>query len=116
MNAVGVMAECPIAQINEDDEDTQDRGAVEVQGHLNKWTNFLHGWQKRYFVLKNGTLLYFKSQSETECGCRGAISLLKATVKVVCCATTMTPAYFCADDSLIFNRSTKSTIAVLTCR
>lgn len=76
------MAECPIAQINEDDEDTQDRVRIELQGYLNKWTNFLHGWQKRYFVLKNGTLLYFKSQSETECGCRGAISLLKATVKV----------------------------------
>jgi len=77
------MAECPIAQINEDDEETQDRVRIELQGYLNKWTNFLHGWQKRYFVLKNGTLLYFKSQSETECGCRGAISLLKATVKVL---------------------------------
>ncbi|XP_050538132.1 ceramide transfer protein [Daktulosphaira vitifoliae] len=75
------MSECPIAQINEDDEDTQER-RIEVQGYLNKWTNFLHGWQKRYFVLKNGTLLYFKSASETEYGCRGAISLFKATVKL----------------------------------
>lgn len=82
MNAASIMSECPIAQINEDDEEVQDRTGIELQGYLNKWTNFLHGWQKRYFVLKNGTLLYFKSQSETECGCRGAISLLKANVKV----------------------------------
>lgn len=79
------MTECPIAHINEDDEDVHDRNGIELQGYLNKWTNFLHGWQKRYFVLKNGTLLYFKSELETECGCRGAISLLKATVKVCSC-------------------------------
>lgn len=84
------MAQCPIAQINEDDEeDSQDRSGIELQGYLNKWTNFLHGWQKRYFVLKNGTLLYFKSESETECGCRGAISLLKAAVKVTSHATAV---------------------------
>lgn len=86
------MAECPIAQINEDDEeDAQDRSGVELQGYLNKWTNFLHGWQKRYFVLKNGTLMYFKSESETECGCRGAISLLKAAVKVTHAMAVLIP-------------------------
>ena len=37
--------------------------------------------QDRYIALKEGTLVYFKSEIETDFGCRGAISIDKATVK-----------------------------------
>ena len=52
-----------------------------LQGTLSKWTNYIHGWQDRYIALKEGTLVYFKSEVETDFGCRGAISIDKATVK-----------------------------------
>ena len=65
-------------------------------GNLNKWTNMLHGWQERYFVLKNGILSYFRSADDVAEGCRGAIRLKNAQVQPhpyddcridVCCQT-----------------------------
>jgi collagen type IV alpha-3-binding protein len=50
-------------------------------GTLSKWTNYIHGWQDRFIALKDGTLVYYKSEFETDFGCRGAISIDKATVK-----------------------------------
>ena len=50
-------------------------------GTLSKWTNYIHGWQDRYIMLKDGSLVYYKSEIETDFGCRGAISIDKATVK-----------------------------------
>lgn len=55
---------------------------IELQGVLSKWTNYIHGWQDRYIVLRNGTLSYYKSEQESDCGCRGALWLSKATIKV----------------------------------
>lgn len=54
----------------------------ELQGYLSKWTNYLHGWQPRFIVLKSGTLSYYKSEDESGFGCRGSISLQKAKIKV----------------------------------
>lgn len=58
----------------------------ELQGYLSKWTNYLHGWQPRFIVLKNGTLSYYKSEDESGFGCRGSISLQKAKIKVRRCS------------------------------
>uniref|UniRef100_A0A3P9Q128 Ceramide transfer protein n=1 Tax=Poecilia reticulata TaxID=8081 RepID=A0A3P9Q128_POERE len=44
------------------------------------WTNYIHGWQDRWVVLKNNTLSYYKSQDETEYGCRGSLCLSKAVI------------------------------------
>ncbi|EDX09673.1 GD13006 [Drosophila simulans] len=55
--------------------------SIELRGYLSKWTNYIYGWQPRYIVLKDGTLSYYKSESESDFGCRGAISLTKATIK-----------------------------------
>lgn len=60
--------------------ETEKRVLVEHSGVLSKWTNYIHGWQDRFVILKNGSLRYFKSASETEIGCRGAISLQHATL------------------------------------
>ena len=67
---------------DEDEEAAEDYQIPETAGTLNKWTNYIHGWQDRYIVLKEGTLSYYKSETETSFGCRGAISLGKAVVKV----------------------------------
>ncbi|OQR74428.1 collagen type IV alpha-3-binding protein-like [Tropilaelaps mercedesae] len=56
-------------------------GGITMQGSLCKWTNYLHGWQPRYFLLANQTLSYYKSENDTSFGCRGAVSIQKAACK-----------------------------------
>ncbi|XP_041754515.1 ceramide transfer protein isoform X1 [Coregonus clupeaformis] len=55
-------------------------GIAEFSGILSKWTNYIHGWQDRWVVLKNNTLSYYKSQDEREFGCRGSLCLSKAVI------------------------------------
>ncbi|CAK8696278.1 unnamed protein product [Clavelina lepadiformis] len=40
------------------------------------------GWQYRYVSCNDGILSYYLSEADTEFGCRGSISLLKATIVV----------------------------------
>lgn len=47
-----------------------------------QWTNYIHGWQDRWVVLKNNTLSYYKSEDEREYGCRGSLCLSKAVITV----------------------------------
>lgn len=54
----------------------------DIASNLFKWTNYIHGWQERYVVLKDGVLSYYKSQNETQYGCRGAIALKQSTIIV----------------------------------
>lgn len=35
-------------------------GEPEMKGWLLKWTNYLKGYQRRWFVLSNGVLSYFR--------------------------------------------------------
>lgn len=63
-----------------EDSDT-DCAPHELQGVLHKWTNYIHGWQDRWIVLTAGTLSYYKSEQESNYGCRGALTLAKATIK-----------------------------------
>lgn len=69
-----------------DEEDNGDYDSdptlPELAGTLSKWTNYIHGWQDRYIVLKNGTISYYKSEQEAAVGCRGAVSLSKAVISV----------------------------------
>ncbi|CAG0892625.1 unnamed protein product [Cyprideis torosa] len=64
-----------------DSETTSAAPPPDLSGCLSKWTNFIHGWQDRYVILKNGTLSYYKSEAEIHMGCRGAIHIQKATIK-----------------------------------
>ena len=75
--------------LSDDDEDELEATNLqdspkfpEVQGYLSKWTNYIHGWQDRWVVLSNGTLSYYKSEFDTAYGCRGSMSLVKATIQV----------------------------------
>ncbi|XP_039614357.1 ceramide transfer protein isoform X2 [Polypterus senegalus] len=65
---------------SEEDLETESGPPVELCGVLSKWTNYIHGWQDRWVVLKNNTLSYYKSEDEREYGCRGSICLSKAVI------------------------------------
>ena len=54
----------------------------ELANNLFKWTNYIHGWQERFIVLKNGILSYYKNQLDTQYGCRGAITLKQSSIIV----------------------------------
>ncbi|EDV23583.1 uncharacterized protein TRIADDRAFT_27761 [Trichoplax adhaerens] len=49
-------------------------------GWLYKWTNYIKGYQKRYFVLCNGLLSYYRNQAEMAHTCRGTINLAGAHI------------------------------------
>ncbi|XP_074991857.1 ceramide transfer protein-like isoform X6 [Calonectris borealis] len=65
---------------SEEDPETELGLPGELCGVLSKWTNYIHGWQDRWVVLKSNTLSYYKSEDETEYGCRGSICLSKAVI------------------------------------
>lgn len=42
---------------------------------LLKWTNYINGWQQRYFTLRDGILSYYTSESDIDTGCKGALKV-----------------------------------------
>jgi len=54
----------------------------DFQGRLFKWTNYLHGWQERYLILRHGFLNYYKNEYDISLGCRGALSVKQALIQV----------------------------------
>ncbi|XP_033333217.1 oxysterol binding protein isoform X4 [Megalopta genalis] len=58
-------------------------GTQEMRGWLFKWTNYLKGYQRRWFVLTNGLLSYYRSPAEMSHTCRGTISLHGALIHTV---------------------------------
>ncbi|CAF4429055.1 unnamed protein product [Rotaria sp. Silwood2] len=53
-------------------------GKDDMRGWLYKWTNYLKGYQKRWFVLQAGILSYYRSQDEMTHTCRGTVYLESA--------------------------------------
>jgi PH domain len=43
------------------DTKSSSQNEPEMKGWLFKWTNYLKGYQRRWFVLQNGTLSYYRS-------------------------------------------------------
>uniref|UniRef100_A0A673XA65 Oxysterol-binding protein n=1 Tax=Salmo trutta TaxID=8032 RepID=A0A673XA65_SALTR len=60
----------------------QPAGSDTYKGWLYKWTNYLKGYQRRWFVLSNGLLSYYRTQAEMAHTCRGTISLTTAHIEV----------------------------------
>ncbi|XP_077310818.1 oxysterol-binding protein 1-like [Lithobates pipiens] len=52
------------------------------EGWLFKWTNYIKGYQRRWFVLSNGLLSYYRSKAEMRHTCRGTINLATANISV----------------------------------
>ncbi|CAJ1068893.1 ceramide transfer protein isoform X3 [Xyrichtys novacula] len=74
------MSEKSSSSGSDEDVDPESGQPVELGGVLSKWTNYIHGWQDRWVVLKNNTLSYYKSEDEREYGCRGSLCLSKAVI------------------------------------
>lgn len=70
----------------EDDVDLEDVNIEallpEKCGVVSKWTNYMNGWQDRFFMVKQGTMLYFKSEEDMSVGCRGTVCLSRAVISV----------------------------------
>uniref|UniRef100_A0A8D0GLE3 PH domain-containing protein n=1 Tax=Sphenodon punctatus TaxID=8508 RepID=A0A8D0GLE3_SPHPU len=52
-----------------------------MEGALLKWTNYLSGWQPRYFVLEGGILSYYDSQDDVAKGSKGSIKMAVCEIK-----------------------------------
>ncbi|XP_072289918.1 ceramide transfer protein-like isoform X2 [Eucyclogobius newberryi] len=74
------MSEKSSSSGSDEDVDPESGPHMELGGVLSKWTNYIHGWQDRWVVLKNNTLSYYKSEDEREYGCRGSLCLSKAVI------------------------------------
>merc|ERR1711962_798667 len=61
-------------------EEKKEKESPETKGWLYKWTNYIKGYQKRWFVLQNGLLSYYRNQAEMAHTCRGTISLHGAII------------------------------------
>ncbi|XP_051577356.1 pleckstrin homology domain-containing family A member 8 [Myxocyprinus asiaticus] len=53
-----------------------------MDGVLYKWTNYISGWQPRWFVLEGGTLSYYDSQEDAWKGCKGSIKMSVCEIQV----------------------------------
>ncbi|XP_078084614.1 pleckstrin homology domain-containing family A member 3 isoform X4 [Mustelus asterias] len=53
-----------------------------MEGILYKWTNYLTGWQPRWFILDNGILSYYDSQDDVNKGSKGSIKMAVCEIKV----------------------------------
>ncbi|XP_023673399.1 pleckstrin homology domain-containing family A member 8-like isoform X2 [Paramormyrops kingsleyae] len=53
-----------------------------MEGILYKWTNYLSGWQPRWFVLEGGTLSYYDSEEDAWKGCKGSIKVCVCEIQV----------------------------------
>ena len=52
-----------------------------MEGYLEKYTNVIHGFRSRYFVLKDGYLCYGKTKNELPHLCRGSVCMGKAVIR-----------------------------------
>ncbi|XP_044740624.1 oxysterol-binding protein 1 [Chrysoperla carnea] len=69
--------------MNDTTKSAPSQGEPEMKGWLFKWTNYLKGYQRRWFVLSNGLLSYYRNQAEMAHTCRGTISLHGALIHTV---------------------------------
>ncbi|XP_034769940.2 pleckstrin homology domain-containing family A member 3-like isoform X1 [Acipenser ruthenus] len=53
-----------------------------MEGVLLKWTNYLSGWQPRYFVLDGTVLSYYDSQDDVGKASKGSIKMAVCEIKV----------------------------------
>ncbi|XP_026867199.2 pleckstrin homology domain-containing family A member 3 isoform X1 [Electrophorus electricus] len=53
-----------------------------MEGVLYKWTNYMTGWQPRWFVLNNGIISYYDSQDDVCKGSKGSIKMSVCEIKV----------------------------------
>ena len=70
----------PQSKENGNNGATASANGASMSGYLMKWTNYLKGYQKRWFVLNEGLLSYYRSQAEMAHTCRGTIKVGNAII------------------------------------
>ncbi|KAL6102193.1 plekha3 [Pungitius sinensis] len=53
-----------------------------MEGILYKWTNYMTGWQPRWFVLEGGVISYYDSEDDVVKGSKGSIKMSVCDIKV----------------------------------
>ncbi|XP_061829689.1 pleckstrin homology domain-containing family A member 3 [Nerophis lumbriciformis] len=53
-----------------------------MEGILYKWTNYMTGWQPRWFALDDGVLSYYDSEDDVGKGSKGSIKMAVCEIKV----------------------------------
>lgn len=53
-----------------------------MEGILYKWTNYMTGWQPRWFVLQNGVISYYDNEDDVGKGSKGSIKMSVCDIKV----------------------------------
>ncbi|XP_068597151.1 pleckstrin homology domain-containing family A member 3-like [Brachionichthys hirsutus] len=53
-----------------------------MEGVLYKWTNYMTGWQPRWFVLEDGVISYYDSEDDVGKGSKGSIKMSVCDIKV----------------------------------
>ncbi|XP_077470123.1 pleckstrin homology domain-containing family A member 3 isoform X1 [Stigmatopora argus] len=53
-----------------------------MEGVLYKWTNYMTGWQPRWFVLDDGIISYYDSEDDVSKGSKGSIKMSVCEIKV----------------------------------
>lgn len=61
---------------------TEPVTAGSMEGILYKWTNYLSGWQPRWFLLCGGILSYYDSREDAWKGCKGSIQMAVCEIQV----------------------------------
>ncbi|XP_018431882.1 PREDICTED: pleckstrin homology domain-containing family A member 8 [Nanorana parkeri] len=61
---------------------TEPVTAISMEGILYKWTNYLSGWQPRWFLLCGGILSYYDSREDAWKGCKGSIQMAVCEIQV----------------------------------
>ncbi|KAM3928529.1 pleckstrin homology domain-containing family A member 8 [Leptodactylus fuscus] len=59
-----------------------DLSPSNMEGILYKWTNYLSGWQPRWFLLCGGILSYYDSREDAWKGCKGSIQMAVCEIQV----------------------------------
>ncbi|XP_033862501.3 pleckstrin homology domain-containing family A member 3-like isoform X3 [Acipenser ruthenus] len=54
-----------------------------MEGVLYKWTNYITGWQPRWFALDNGILSYYDSEDDVCKGSKGSIKMSVCEIKEI---------------------------------
>lgn len=68
-NVRAVLREAPLVRSKDPANDRK------VFGYLAKWTNYAEGYKRRWFVLEDNSLSYYKNQGEYPVSCRGSTNI-----------------------------------------
>ena len=72
----------PVSTPELSEEEDWDTETTELTGTLNKWTNYIHGWQKRFMAIKvrkNSVLKSMNQVKSAQPSCEYSILLISRT-------------------------------------